>query len=303
MALRLLLYLNHFRKVRAIFNDHPLHDIPHANPRIYKKIYRDYLYHGGSVAERVQLLESNYRFVRQVFSPTLIRAIFVKRDFTLCSVQLTDPQDAITVRLEYDERFGSEGELTLGLFDERKRRLYSITFSLQAEGTSRRAFIGCMIGGDGASEETAQATRRITKELHGLRPKNLAFYLLQTILSHLGVDTLSAVGGASHIYGATPRRRKRIRFDYDQFWAEVGGICENDRFYALPLSLDRRLPDQIKSNKRALYQRRYALLDLIADQVRSSLSVSSGTGTVSHQVADPDVPAFSDGSEVVITTG
>jgi len=283
MILRLLLYFRHHRKVEAIFNAPLLREIPLANPRIYKKIYRQYLYNGASMAERVRLLEQNYRFVGEFFDPSWITSIYVQRDFTLCDIVLADGEK-LSARLEYDERFTMEGELTLGLYDEQGARLYSMSFAFQTSGATRTAVIGCMIGGGCAGEAGGQAaqptSKRLTKGLHGLRPKNLALFLLQTLCRHLGVTTLLAVGLDSHVYGGrSTRRRDRIKFNYDQFWEEVGGArSQDEKFFALPLDDVRRSSQEMPSNKRALYLRRYALLDGIDAQMRGALTRSAPHG-------------------------
>jgi len=277
MILRLLLHFRYHRKVEAIFNDHPLREIPLANPRIYKKIYRQYLYNGASMAERVGLLEQNYRFLGEAFEPSWITSIYVRHDFKLCSIVLADGE-TLSVCLEYDERFSMEGELTLGLYDGKGSRLYSMSFTFQSSGAKRTALVGCMIGGGSTSEEGIEViqltTKRLTKGMHGLRPKNLVLFLFQTLCRHLGVNTLLAVGLDSHVNsGGRTRRRDRIKFNYDQFWKEVGGArSENEKFFSLPLDNVRRSAEEMPSNKRALYLRRYALLDGIDAQMRGILA-------------------------------
>lgn len=265
MMARILLFFKYHRRVEAIFERHSLRQIVSANPRIYEKIYREYLYFGASKSERLRLLESNYRFISEFFPASFIKSIYVDHNFNLCTIPLSGPS-ALNVRLAYHDRFEKEGELTLGLYDETNNRLYSVSFSLQCDGM-RTAVIGCLIGGGSLEQE-----KFLTKAMHGMRPKNLIFFILQCFLRNLAVEKLWAVGTDSHIYWARARRRERIKFDYDVFWEEVGGWRgEKSRHFFLPLKHERRTPQEIRTNKRALYQRRYAMLDDIDAQIRHAL--------------------------------
>lgn len=269
LLLRISVLFKYHRRVAAIFDRAPLREVALANPRIYEKIYRDYLYYGASISDRVRLLESNYRFVGETFPASMIKAIYVDRNFQLCSIPLSE-RSTLHARIAYYDRFEKEGEFTLGLYDDKGHRLYSVTFSLQGDGP-RTAVVGCLIGGGSLEEE-----KIITKAAHGMRPKNLIFFVLQCFLKNLGVEKLWAVSKDSHVYWARARRRDRIKFDYDVFWEEIGGWrVEEGGHFILPLNYERRSPQEIRSNKRALYQRRYAMLDDVEARIRLALACAA----------------------------
>ncbi|MBJ6726468.1 VirK/YbjX family protein [Geomesophilobacter sediminis] len=273
LLLRLLLFQRHHRKVEAIFARPSLFQIMAANPRIVEKPYRDYLFTGTGLAERVRMIEESYRFVEESFPPSWIRSIFVERDFTLATLDLPGTAP-LAVRLHYQDRFEKEGELTLALYDT-ERRLYSATFSLLAGSRRRSAIVGCLIGPEttgSSSEQDLDAIRQLTKSLHGLRPQNLVFFLLQSLCRHLGVEDLRGVSCRTHVYGGSAKKRDRIKFDYDRFWEEIGGEpAQQAGLFTLPIQHARRPIADIRSNKRAAYQRRYALLDDLDRQVRQAL--------------------------------
>jgi len=59
--------------------------------------------------------------------------------------------------------------------------------------------------------------------------------------------------------------KKRVQIDYDELWANAGGTRhEQDGYWHLPARPERRDETEIKSQKRAMYRRRYAMLDEIA---------------------------------------
>ena len=267
MVMRLLMFLRHHKNLAAIFEHQNLREIPVANPRIYEKIYREYVFCGASIAERLQFLESHYRFVSEAFSPLLITAMYVERDFPLCVIAPADGSAKLFIRVGYHGRFEQEGDLTLGLYDQEGNRLYSVSFSFLVNSGSCTAVIGCLIGSGSAAQE-----KRLTKAMHGMRLQNLVVFQLQMFLKLLGVNTLWGIGNDSHVYSGNSRKRDRIKFDYNQFWEELGGSrFQGQRYYILPLDHERRSFQEIRSNKRAMYQRRYAMLDDLEVQMRLAL--------------------------------
>lgn len=77
-----------------------------------------------------------------------------------------------------------------------------------------------------------------------------------------------AVRTAGHVYNASSRI-KRIKTDYDFFWEEAGGTPLDERFYRLPLAYEKKAMDEIKSNKRAMYRRRFEMLDALEASIAS----------------------------------
>ena len=114
--------------------------------------------------------------------------------------------------------------------------------------------------------------RRLEKLMHGLRPKSLMFFLAQELARALGVTKLFGVSNANQVYInkvliPIPGLRK-LSFDYDAFWFEVGGVSNQDGWFRLPLTLGKRDIAQTKPAKRSMYKKRYAMLDDISKQVR-----------------------------------
>jgi uncharacterized protein VirK/YbjX len=271
MWLRFLMFRRYHRQVRDIFQDHRLQNIARSNPRIYEKIYRAYLFNGATMNDRLRILKSNYKYISDVFSVSLIHAIFVSRDFTLCSISLPHNDDKIVARLAYLQRFEKEGELTLCLQDNNGNRLYSVSFTFLVSNGRPMALIGCVIGMSPAKSGNWEVIKYLTKRMHGMRPKNLLIYLLQVLCRELGIQELLAITSQSHIYEGSAKNRLRIKFDYDKFWEEVEGRRLDQYFYSLPLHHTRRSFEEIRSNKRAAYARRYAILDDLEAQIQSAL--------------------------------
>ncbi len=284
--MRLFLFYDYHLQLLELFRDRKLHDVLSANARILDKMCRKYMIHGSSGDERFHILRSTYLFVRDNFSSDLIRAIFLNRGFPLCRITLPIQQQVIVAQLTSSPRFEKEGELTLGLYQDDGRRLYSVTFSIRNQGDLPEVIIGCILGPDkvlGAEDADVQLVRDLTKEMHGERPKSLVLFLLQVFCRHFEITRLCAVTLDSHIYGGDPSRRSRISSDYDEFWEELRGERTGDGFFSLPLQQHRRTREEIPSKKRAAYARRYALLDDLEEQMNYALRVTAESGGIPPQ--------------------
>ena len=68
------------------------------------------------------------------------------------------------------------------------------------------------------------------------------------------------------------RRDRKLKTSFSDFWAEAGGTPTNDaRFYELPLTETRKTAEEILTHKRALYRRRFALLDDLDAAIEKTL--------------------------------
>ncbi len=60
--------------------------------------------------------------------------------------------------------------------------------------------------------------------------------------------------------------------ELDPLWEDIGGvITEDSRFYKIPLEEYRKPIEEIKSQKRSQYRKRYGLLDSYEVQIRDNL--------------------------------
>ncbi len=272
MRLRFFLFRRFHQQVKDLFADHRLQQITLTHPRIYEKIYREYITNGATISERLQILTAHYRFVNSVFSDELIRSVYVSQDFRLCTISLPNDNGTIIARLAYRQRFEKEGELTLSLLDDNGKRLYSVSFSIDACDGKPSALIGCLIGpsftDDSVNSETIKS---LTKSMHGMRPKNLLFFVLQVLCREMGIRSIHAIAAQAHVYGGSSKKLERIKFNYDEFWEEVGGQRLDTKLISLPLHHEKRPYEEIKTNKRAAYTRRYALLENIEMDIADTL--------------------------------
>jgi uncharacterized protein VirK/YbjX len=168
------------------------------------------------------------------------------------------------VRLLLDRApwFVREGELVLNLF-QHDLRVMSVAFTLGREGGQLVQYVGA-IQGLHANERSLEIFKGLTKDFEGLRPRDLILDVLRMVSGHLGVQRLWAVSEACrhhrHAFFAG-KAAALSSLDYDLVWEEQQGQRLDNGFYQLPVHKARKSLAEVASGKRAMYRRRYAMLD------------------------------------------
>jgi uncharacterized protein VirK/YbjX len=251
-----------------------LRRLAHHDHRIYRKLYRPYLSASWSKARTLAALRANYAFLQDALTPATLEKIFLTTSF--CLAEWTANR-TYQLRLTHDPRFYQEGEITLSLvcpeLGDGELALLSATVAAAEDGTMV-FHIGGLQGADRALG--APAIKDAGRDLHGLRPKSIIVIAAQLLAKQLGCKRILATTAASHAYSTDARRqsseRQKMFFDYDSFWEECGGIREGDAFFILPLTTARRPREDMKPQKRPMYNRRYAMLDELEAAIARSLT-------------------------------
>ncbi|MYM35762.1 DUF535 domain-containing protein [Duganella sp. FT94W] len=233
-----------------------------ARPRLVCKIYRPYLSNAFSPARRVTLLAGHYRFVQQLgLEKLILHAAYKPVDLASVTGKTGDAYRVVLRAIEPMER---EGELVLQLRKE-DTLVYSCAFTFFVEQQRMVLGIGCMQGpqcGVGL-----QLIREATRELHGLRPKNLMIRLLEALGAQLNCAALRLVGNNNRVVHRA-RQQGKVHADYDTFWQECGATPRTDGDFELicaPLSA----PDfqALPSNKRSAARKRHEAVCNVTDMM------------------------------------
>jgi uncharacterized protein VirK/YbjX len=247
-----------------LLNSHPLFaDLVKAKPRLIYKIYRPYLTNTLSCKQRVNLLQEHYRFVfRMGMGPLVVQA--ARHAVQLATVE---GKSGLPYRIELHaiEPLEREGELVLQLMQGRDL-IYSSAFSFFRGERGMTLGIGCMQGPRG--EHGLQLIKDATRELHGLRPKNLMVRLLRQLGYDYGCSQLRLVGNANRTVRGAARQGK-VHADYDSLWQELDANLRSDGDYQLdcePLAA----PDMaaIASKKRSEARKRHDTLLTLSREMR-----------------------------------
>lgn len=169
--------------------------------------------------------------------------------------------------------FHREGVLTLNLF-RANLRLFSLSFAVEDRADGRTLLIGGVQGRN--LPNALDEYRTITANAHGLRPRDLLLDLLRILTAPLEVTRMRGISDAcrhhrSRYFGQDTGRA--LPLDYDEMWEDRGGQRSGD-FYLIPVARQVRDPADIAAKKRAMYRRRYAMLDELEQRLVASLATT-----------------------------
>ena len=250
--------------LQALNSHGALRELAHMQPRLLHKIYRPYLSSRLTQQQRLAALVSHYRFVLQHgLAPVVAQA-------TRGRVELASFAGKSGTVYQIDLRaivpMEREGELVLQLRCG-ETLVSSVAFSFLADGTGHQASvgIGCLQGpqcGDGL-----ELAREATRDLHGLRPKNLLVRLVQQLGYAYGCSQLLLVGNDNRAV-LKQMRKGRVHADYNALWMEMGAQPRTDGDYALACGpLTAPVMEEIASKKRSEARKRHELLAAVAASV------------------------------------
>ncbi|MGO4380692.1 DUF535 family protein [Pseudoduganella sp. RAF19] len=250
-----------------LLNSHSvLRDLAIAQPRLIHKIYRPWLSHRMCQRQRLSALMSHYHFILQQGLGELVAdaarrpvelARFAGKSGALYNIAL-----CAIVPME------REGELVLQLRCG-EALVYSVAFSFL--GAGREVGIGCIQGPQhGAGLELA---REATRDLFGLRPKNLLVRLVRQLGHAYGCNSLVLVGNGNRTVARKSIRLGKVKADYDGLWQEMGARQRQDGDYEL--DCEPLLPpsmEDVPSKKRSEVRKRHELLEAVNAAVLARLA-------------------------------
>jgi uncharacterized protein VirK/YbjX len=166
--------------------------------------------------------------------------------------------------------FHREGVAVLNLF-RRNVRLMSLAFALEEQNGHLVALIGAIQGRD--IEGIRDEFRQMTKDSFGIRPRDLLIDLFRALARQIGVETLQGIADAHRHHRSlffSKNRNRSFSLNYDEIWQDRGGEREGYFFRISPRRQDRDEAD-IPARKRAMYRKRYELLDALEGRLREAI--------------------------------
>ncbi|WP_049256535.1 VirK/YbjX family protein [Neisseria bacilliformis] len=249
-TLRTLLHRRHIRAFETLINSRPEYQALYAKrAQDAYPLLHAFIDKRLNAAQRLAAIEYDLAAaVRHFPAATLARL-----DTPDTPVPLATLSDGLTLVLNRNGICTDEGMWALTLTDENRSRLYTATFALTSAG-----LLAASVQGP-AGSEAKDTVRRLTKQLHGLRPQQLMTAALQYLAAALGLNAL----GIAHSRQAKLRwkLKKRVKMNYDHFWQESGAALGSDGHWHLPAEPQRKDIADIESKKRSMYRKRYQMLD------------------------------------------
>lgn len=247
-------------------------DLAKINPNLIRKIYRAYLSTRMTCTQRVSILIGHYSFIHaHGWGPMVLQSARVP---VLLAAFAGKSGVRYRLVLTTGLLMEREGDLILQLFRE-DDLVCSCAFSfLQLD----RMCIA--VGGiQGPPHDGLATIRETTRDLHGLRPKQLMIRLLSAIGYLLACDKLRLVSNAHHT-AVRSRREGRVHADYDRLWIECGASRGADGDFEIQCTVlhSPQLAD-LPSKRRSAARNRHECLRMIIDSVTRKLPRSGANET------------------------
>jgi uncharacterized protein VirK/YbjX len=136
------------------------------------------------------------------------------------------------------------------------------------------------------SDRSLSIYRDLTKAFEGLRPRSFLIEVIKYIAVNIGVGKIYAVGDEfrhhRHPYFGAEKAQE-LAANYDVIWMEHGATpSEREDFFEIPMAPSNKPLDTIPAKKRAMYRRRYELLDSTFKKIDSVLISSYVANAAVH---------------------
>ena len=232
---------------------------------IWEIINRVFFYKESTAQERLTCITQHFDMLPKYVTDDAIRSLYSPSE---SGIQLWHSEElALEATLQYMPGQRKEGLLSLLLTYEGDG-IYHINFRLGVDPSGQPCiWVGTIQG----YKEGLEKAKKLTKKMHGYRPKNFMFFLLRQLATCLGIETLYAVsdeGFYTNTHLIRFNRHKLVKFD--DFWEELGGhVWDKDsRFFVIPLTEERKTYETAKTHKRNMYRKRYEMLDTFIEEIQ-----------------------------------
>lgn len=241
---------------------------------LYELMSRIFLFKESTLRERIDAVKNHFTALESVFSPETIAMLYSPDDVKPEALKQG-------ILLWQDESLHMTAHLNF-MTGQRKEGLFTILLKLGDEGVYHANIrLGKGLNGEPALwigtvqgyKDGLENAKHITKKMFGYRPKNFIIFLVRELAKYCKVEAIYAVSDEG-FYANTHmvRGHKAKVAELDPLWEDIGGvITEDPRFYKIPLEEYRKPIEEIKSQKRSQYRKRYELLDSYEVQIRDNL--------------------------------
>ena len=238
-------------------------------PEVLGVVVWPYICTSWDAKTRLQRIDEHFRVIESMCS---------KLDFPINEqLVLLDLADIVTnlrIVLDQPKWFMREGLFVLNLFAQ-ETRIYSVAFSFASEEGKVVAYVGALQGVD--VEGIMNDYKDMTKTLHGMRPRDFLVELFRIFCRCIGVTKIYAVNDDKRQHRSSyfgTEKSEALFLNYNTVWEERGGEQSDENFFELSIRTPMKSLDEVPSKKRAMYRRRYELLQLLEDRMKVTLQGS-----------------------------
>ena len=245
---------------------------------LYELMTRIFFYKNSTVGERLDAIINHFDYIQNVFTDQAIQSMY--------SVDMDNFLDDVSrikrgLVVWQSEELNMKAQLYYGA-GQRKEGLLTLLLTLESKGVYHANFrFGKGFNGEkamwigtiqGYKDGLANA-KTATKKMFGYRPKNFIMFLLRHIAAICKVESIYAVSDEGFYANTHLVRGHRAKVaELDSLWEESGGVlCSDERFFKIPLEEYRKPIEEIKSQKRSQYRKRYELLDQYEQEIQEHM--------------------------------
>lgn len=246
-----------------------LEEIADIYPFVYEQPTRAFFYNKSTFDERAALVEKHMDFTACTFRADIVRDLYSEKNISLWDGGELDGS-RLWGMLYFEAGQRKEGMMSVMLRLE-KKPLYQMIFWIAPDKKGDMSmFIGAMQGPN--MDNARDVVKKVTKYCHAYRTKNLILYLTQAVARSLGMKHIYAVTNYGYYANNHVRTDRKLKTDFSEFWTEAGGHPTDDtRFDELPLVEARKTMEEVPTRKRAVYRKRFAMLDALDAEVAEKM--------------------------------
>ena len=271
--IRCMMNRGRMKSLWEYFHSSPLlEEIARLWPFVYEQPQRAFFYHRSTFGEREKLIKAHFSFLAERFKEDALISLYRGTKYPLWNGPELDGKP-MTLVLSYEPGQRKEGLLSV-ILRLANQSLYQIIFWLAPDPSGEPAlWIGAMQGPN--MDDAREIVKKATKLCHAYRTKNLILYAAQAVARAMGVSRIYAVTNEGYYANNHVRMDKKLKTDFSEFWQEAGGRpTEDSRFDELPLVEPRKTMEEVPTRKRAVYRRRFAMLDELDEAVESRIKAA-----------------------------
>lgn len=268
--LRCFINKSKMKKIDVFFNSTKLlKKIADIYPFVYEQPTRAFFYNKSTFDERASIVEKHMDFVARTFRADIVRDLYSEKNISLWDGGELDGSRLLGM-LYFEAGQRKEGMMSVMLRLD-KKPLYQMIFWIAPDKKGDMSmFIGAMQGPN--MDNARDVVKKVTKYCHAYRTKNLILYLTQAVARSLGMKHIYAVTNYGYYANNHVRTDRKLKTDFSEFWTEAGGHPTDDtRFDELPLVEARKTMEEVPTRKRAVYRKRFAMLDALDAEVAEKM--------------------------------
>lgn len=270
-VLRAYLHYPAMRKLYEYFMDNAVRrQYLDNNKYPLEQVTRAFFYNKSTMQERIELVKEHIAYITENFKEECALKL-ARHEFFLLWEDLSG-EEPLRLYLTFESGQRKEGLLSLMFrWGNNYANLYQMIFWIARGKTGDWSlWIGAMQGPN--MENAKEVVKKVTKQCHAYRTKNLILYVTRIFARTLGLKHIYAVSNYGYYANNHVRSDRKLKTNFGDFWEESGGhVTEDARFYEIPLHEERKSMDEIPTRKRAVYRKRFALLDEIEEVMAKGL--------------------------------